>query len=193
MVLLSVSSGTSVGRLRASFFFEPWLVRLSAAKSWVLVEEFPRGAPLPKVPSFTTYQMRPRRLTGAWFSRLLRHPARRWSVSILSHGTYTGYMASQSRSWRLPTKLTAGPSMRNAFNAIAYKMFMQLVELNDEILIKSKVLRNTIWKWWTDADEAQVGDTVYDRGENRVITTRIWKRVINFVTGSGYPVSAINH
>jgi len=32
MVLLFVSSGASVGRLRVSFF-EPWLVRLSAAKS----------------------------------------------------------------------------------------------------------------------------------------------------------------
>jgi len=29
-------------------------------------------------------QMRPRRLRGAWFSRLLRHPARRRSGSILS-------------------------------------------------------------------------------------------------------------
>jgi len=47
MVLLSVSPGTSVGRLRVSSFFEPWLVCLSAAKSWVLAEGFPRGAPLP--------------------------------------------------------------------------------------------------------------------------------------------------
>jgi len=34
-------------------------------------------------------QMRPRRLRVAWFSRLLRHPARRWSGSI-SPGTHTG-------------------------------------------------------------------------------------------------------
>jgi len=34
--------------------------------------------------SIISNQMRPRRLRGAWFSRLLRHPARRWSGSILS-------------------------------------------------------------------------------------------------------------
>jgi len=33
MVLLAVSSGASVGHLRVSSFFEPGLVRLSAAKS----------------------------------------------------------------------------------------------------------------------------------------------------------------
>jgi len=33
MVLLSVSSGASIGRLRVSAFFESGLVRLSAAKS----------------------------------------------------------------------------------------------------------------------------------------------------------------
>jgi len=37
----------------------------------------------------TSNQMRPRRLRGAWFSRLLRHPARRRSGSILSPGTHT--------------------------------------------------------------------------------------------------------
>jgi len=36
-------------------------------------------------------QMRPRRLRGAWFSRLLRHPARRRSGSILSPRTHTGW------------------------------------------------------------------------------------------------------
>jgi len=36
-------------------------------------------------------QMRPWRLRGAWFSRLLRHPARRQSGSILSPGTHTGF------------------------------------------------------------------------------------------------------
>jgi len=35
-------------------------------------------------------QMRPRMLRGAWFSRLLQHPARRQSGSILSPGTHTG-------------------------------------------------------------------------------------------------------
>jgi len=53
MVLLSVSSGASVGCLRVCSFSEPWLVRLSAAKSWVLAEGFPRGAPLSNFPSFT--------------------------------------------------------------------------------------------------------------------------------------------
>jgi len=40
--------------------------------------------------SIISHQMRPRRLRGAWFSRLLRHPARRWSGSILSPGIHTG-------------------------------------------------------------------------------------------------------
>jgi len=40
--------------------------------------------------------MRPWRLRGAWFSRLLRHLARRRSGSILSPGTHTGYS-----SWSL--------------------------------------------------------------------------------------------
>jgi len=56
-------------------------------------EEFPLGAPFPNVPFFTpvyiSNQMRPRRLRVAWFSRLLRHQARRWSVSILSSRTHT--------------------------------------------------------------------------------------------------------
>jgi len=83
----SVSSGASVGSLRV-FFFEPWLVRLSAAKSRVLAEGFPRGAPL-SLQSIVSNQTRPRRLRGAWFSRLLRHPAKRRSGSILSpHGVW---------------------------------------------------------------------------------------------------------
>jgi len=53
MVLLSVSLGAYVGRLRVSSFFEPQLVRLSAAKSRLLAEGFPGEAPLPNVPSFT--------------------------------------------------------------------------------------------------------------------------------------------
>jgi len=40
--------------------------------------------------SIISNQMRPPRLRGAWFSRLLRHPARRRSGSILSPGTHTG-------------------------------------------------------------------------------------------------------
>jgi len=42
------------------------------------------------LPSIIRKQMRPRRLRGAWFSRLLRHPARRRSESTLSPGTHTG-------------------------------------------------------------------------------------------------------
>jgi len=93
MVLLFVSSGASVGHLRVSSIFEPWLVRLSAAKSWVLVEGFPRMFPL-SLQSIISNQMRPRRLRGAWFSRLLRHPARRRSGFILSPGTHTGFQWS---------------------------------------------------------------------------------------------------
>jgi len=40
--------------------------------------------------SIISNQMRPRSLRGAWFNRLLRHPARRRSGSILSPGTHTG-------------------------------------------------------------------------------------------------------
>jgi len=48
-----VSSVTSVGHLRVSSFFEPWLVHLSAARSRVLAEGFPQWAPLPNIPFFT--------------------------------------------------------------------------------------------------------------------------------------------
>jgi len=47
--------------------------------------------------SVISNQMRPRRLRGAWFSRLLRHPARRRSGSILSPGTHTGYSRSAEK------------------------------------------------------------------------------------------------
>jgi len=40
------------------------------------------------IQSIISNQMRPRRLIGAWFSRLLRHPARRRSGSIRSPGTH---------------------------------------------------------------------------------------------------------
>jgi len=66
MVLLSVSPGASVGRLRVSSFFEPWLLRLSAAKSWVLAEGFWRGPLIRMFPlsfqSIISNQMRPWRL-----------------------------------------------------------------------------------------------------------------------------------
>jgi len=42
------------------------------------------------VQSIISNQMRPRRLRGAWHSRLLRHPARRRSGSTLSPGTTRG-------------------------------------------------------------------------------------------------------
>jgi len=45
-------------------------------------------------------QMRPRRLRGAWFSRLLRHPARRRSGSILSFGPTRGW------TWLVHTQLS---------------------------------------------------------------------------------------
>jgi len=41
-------------------------------------------------------QMRPRRLRGAWFSRLLRHPTRRRSGSILRPRTHTGCRPDRS-------------------------------------------------------------------------------------------------
>jgi len=44
--------------------------------------------------SIISNQMWPRRLRGAWFGRLLRHPARRWSGSILSPGTHSGLPAT---------------------------------------------------------------------------------------------------
>jgi len=40
--------------------------------------------------SIVRNQMRPQRLRGAWFSRFLRHPARRWSGSVLIPRTNTG-------------------------------------------------------------------------------------------------------
>jgi len=46
--------------------------------------------------SIISNQMRPRRLRVAWFSRLLRHPARRRSGSILSPGTHTGLLYDNS-------------------------------------------------------------------------------------------------
>jgi len=53
--------------------------------------------------SIISNQMRPRRLRGAWFSRLLWHPARRQSGSILSPGTHRGITKIVIRlqiSWR---------------------------------------------------------------------------------------------
>jgi len=125
MVLLSVSSGASVGRRRVSSFFESRLFLLvpaypgspgtKAVKRLLLLllllnhdwfacqlqrAEFVRKGshegplfrmfPL-SLQSIISNQMRPRRLRGAWFSHLLRHPARRRSGSILSPGAHTGY------------------------------------------------------------------------------------------------------
>jgi len=44
----------------------------------------------PSLQSIISNQMRPWRLRGAWFSHILRHPARRRSGSILSPGTHAG-------------------------------------------------------------------------------------------------------
>jgi len=104
MVLLSVSSGTSVGRLRVSFFFEPWLVRAFSALT--LSVEQQEGHPACKKTlggcggggAVSPVGVRPRRLRGAWFSRLLRHPARRWSGSLLSPGTHTACIITISQA-----------------------------------------------------------------------------------------------
>jgi len=48
--------------------------------------------------SIISNQMRPRRLRGVWFNRLLRHPARRPSGSILSPGTHTADRSLHSAS-----------------------------------------------------------------------------------------------
>jgi len=94
MVLLSVSSGASVGRLRVSSFLNhDWF-----ACQLQRVEFLRKGSHerslfwmfLLSLQSIIGHQMRPRRLRGAWFSRLLRHPARKRSGSILSPGTHTG-------------------------------------------------------------------------------------------------------
>jgi len=65
--------------------------------------------PLP-LQSIISNQMRPRRLWGAWFSRLLRHPARRRSVSILSpestRGQCSRYYNSLASTHLLPTDIT---------------------------------------------------------------------------------------
>jgi len=102
-----VSSGASVVHLRVSSFFEPRLFHLSAAKSWVLAEGFPLS-----LQSIISNQTRPRRLRGAWFSRLLRHPARRRSGSILSPGTHTGKQNDVSNFIR---KLRLTPDFCMAF------------------------------------------------------------------------------
>jgi len=92
MVLLSVSSGTSVGRLRVSLNHDWFACQLQRAEflrngshEGLLFRMFPLS-----LQSIISNQMRPQRLRGAWFSRFLRHPARRRSGSILSPGTHTG-------------------------------------------------------------------------------------------------------
>jgi len=54
--------------------------------------------------SIISNQMRPRRLRGAWFIRLLQHPARRRCGSTLSRGTHTG----SHRTERMDGWLRAG-------------------------------------------------------------------------------------
>jgi len=94
MVLLFVSSGASVGHLRVSFFLNhDWFAcQLQRAEysrkgshKGPLFWMFPLS-----LQSIISNQMRPRRLRVTWFSRLLRHLARRRSGSILSLGTHTG-------------------------------------------------------------------------------------------------------
>jgi len=94
MVLLPVSSGASVGRLRVSFslnhdWFACQLQRVEFLRKGSHQGPLFRMFPL-SLQSIISNQMRPRRLRGALFSRLLRHPARRRSGSILSPGMHTG-------------------------------------------------------------------------------------------------------
>jgi len=102
------SSGSYVG-LGAAFTFSCFLWRFRRAPEGFFFLWTMTGSPVSckelsscgRVPLFWMFplslqsiisnQMRPRRLRGAWFSRLLRHPARRRSGSILSPGTHTGY------------------------------------------------------------------------------------------------------
>jgi len=58
-------------------------------------------------------QMRLRRLRGAWFSRLLRHPARRRSGSILSPGTHTGSYRISNRTVGDRAFAAFGPTLWN--------------------------------------------------------------------------------
>jgi len=95
MVFPSVSSGASVGRQRVSSFFlnYDWFV-CQLQRSEFLRKGSHEGPLFRMFPlslqSIISNQMRPRRLRGAWFSRLLWHPARRRSGSILNPGTHTG-------------------------------------------------------------------------------------------------------
>jgi len=83
-LLFSASPGTSVGRLRVSEFL------LKSSHEGHLFRMFPLS-----LQTITSNQMRPQMLRGAWFSRLLRHPARKRSESILSPGIQTGLKASK--------------------------------------------------------------------------------------------------
>jgi len=94
MVLLSVLSGAYVWRLRVSSFSElDWfachLQRAEFLRKGSHEGPLFRMFPL-ALQSIISNQMRPWKLRRAWYSRLLRHPARRRSGSILSPGTHTG-------------------------------------------------------------------------------------------------------
>jgi len=102
-LLFLASSGTSVRRLRVSYFFEPRLLACQLQRAeflpkykWPLVRMLPLSHQ-----SIISDQMRPRRLRGAWFNRLLRHPARRRSGFILSPVTHTGVSCEKSRGGRI--------------------------------------------------------------------------------------------
>jgi len=117
------------------FFSEPWLVHLSAAKSWVLVKGFSRG-PLfcmfsLSLQSIISNQMRPRRLRGAWFSRLLWHSARRRSGSVLNPGTHTGGTARlmSAACWQPETALLTDQQCPNATCTTSWRASPQHFEM----------------------------------------------------------------
>jgi len=93
-LLFPVFSGASVGRLKVSSFlnhdwFTCQLQRVEFLQKGSHEEPLFRMFPL-SLQSIISNQVRPRRLKGAWFSRLLRHLASKQSGSILSPGTHTG-------------------------------------------------------------------------------------------------------
>jgi len=84
-----------------------------------------------------------------------------------------------------PLKLTAGPPVRNAFNTITYKTVYAARRIE-----RRTSQRQMCYGVLSESDEqmqmqAKDNDTVYDRGEKPVTTTRIWNRVIYFGTVYG--------